>query len=178
MQLQFTLYDPANTSASPQQVLAKLSSVCGIDSPFEGEGGQGLERTESGDLDDEEADLTEVVSETDEARTPETAEKKRRRRRMAILRRKAKLRGYEFTNGSDVAGVLFIEIQKITDLPPERNGMLKAMDVLRALILQRMFVHLGRTGLRCLAHCQRLHDRGPITLRKCVLLSQGKSVEE
>ena len=34
----------------------------------------------------------------------------------------AKQVGYEFNNGSGIAGVMFIEIQKIVDLPPERNG--------------------------------------------------------
>jgi len=140
VQLQFTLYDPSNSSATPQQILAKLGVICGADSPFlDGENGQGqgfdgqgqgfdsqgLERTESGDLEDEEVDESEPVSETGGAETPETAEKKRRKRRIAILRRKAKLRAYEFSNGSDVAGVLFLEIQKIVDLPPERNSTLR-----------------------------------------------------
>jgi len=30
---------------------------------------------------------------------------------------------YQFSSGSDVVGVLFLEISSITDLPPERNGM-------------------------------------------------------
>ena len=139
--LQFTLYDPFSPSATPQQVLAKLSAICGADSPLlDGENGQsqvlegqgldgqgldsqGLERIESGDLEDEEGDEAEVASEADESKTPETAEKKRRKRRIAILKRTAKLRGYEFSSGSDVAGVLFLEVQRIVDLPPERNGM-------------------------------------------------------
>jgi phosphatidylserine decarboxylase len=41
---------------------------------------------------------------------------------LAKLRRKAKQRAYEFSGKTEVAGVLFLEIQKITDLPPERNG--------------------------------------------------------
>ena len=56
--------------------------------------------------------------------TPEQREKKRRRLKLAKLKRKAKEHGYEFTGGSDVAGVLFIEIQRISDLPPEKNGVL------------------------------------------------------
>jgi len=97
----------------------------GFDGQGQGFDSQGLERTESGDLEDEEVDESEPVSETGGAETPETAEKKRRKRRIAILRRKAKLRAYEFSNGSDVAGVLFLEIQKIVDLPPERNSTLR-----------------------------------------------------
>lgn len=86
-----------------------------------------MERTDSGEIDeDEEAEQTEPFTDADESKTQETVEHKRRRKRMAILKRKAKLKGYEFTNGSDVAGVLFLEIQKITDLPPERNGKFKS----------------------------------------------------
>jgi len=138
VQLEFTLYDPSNNSATPQQILAKLSTIYGADSPFlDGDNGQGqgfdgqsLERTESGDLEYEEIDESEPVSETDEAKTPETAEKKRRKRRIAILRRKAKLRAYEFSSGSDVAGVLFLEIQKIVDLPPERNSTFRSFSMM------------------------------------------------
>ena len=89
-----------------------------------------MEPADSGDLDaDEEADQTEPCADTDESKNQETVEGKRRRKRMAILKRKAKQRGYEFTNGSDVAGVLFLEIQRITDLPPERNGMSRKLDL-------------------------------------------------
>lgn len=85
---------------------------------------EGLERTDSGEVDeDEEVEQTEPLTDADDTKTPETVEHKRRRKRMAILKRKVKLREYEFTNGSDVAGVLFLEVQRITDLPPERNSM-------------------------------------------------------
>ena len=89
-----------------------------------------MEPADSGELDeDEEAEQTEPFADTDESKNQETVEGKRRRKRMAILKRKAKQRGYEFTNGSDVAGVLFLEIQRITDLPPERNGMSRKLDL-------------------------------------------------
>jgi len=32
-------------------------------------------------------------------------------------------RAYQFNSGSDVVGVIFLEVSSITDLPPERNGM-------------------------------------------------------
>ena len=83
-----------------------------------------MDRTDSGEIDeDEEAEQTEPFADIDESKTQETVDHKRRRRRMAILKRRAKLKEYEFTNGSDVAGVLFLEVQRITDLPPERNSM-------------------------------------------------------
>lgn len=164
--MQFSLYDPAGPSVSPQQVLAKLSSICGSDSPFfEGEALQGLERTDSGELEHEEADETEPASGTDDSRTPETAEKKRRRR-LAILKRKVKLRGYEFSNGSDVAGVLFVEIQKITDLPPERNGMLEIFVPLEQL-LWRLVAFLQRSGCEVVAHSIRAWTLWPMLHQIC-----------
>ena len=106
-------------------MFAKLNTICGIDSPTHDSGDpECFDRTDSGEIDeDEDAEQTAPFADIDESKTQETVEHKRRRRRMAILKRKAKLKGYEFTNGSDVAGVLFLEIQRITDLPPERNGM-------------------------------------------------------
>ncbi|KAF2398677.1 hypothetical protein EJ06DRAFT_557888 [Trichodelitschia bisporula] len=119
VQLQFTLIDPTNPTATPQQILAKLASLGGSPSPeasdeFAGEG--------EGD-EDEDEDFEEPVTpgELDENKAPETVDKKKKRRRLARLKRKAKEHGYEFSSGSDVAGVLFMEIQKITDLPPEKN---------------------------------------------------------
>jgi phosphatidylserine decarboxylase len=106
-------------------VLAKLNTICGIDSPTQDSGDlEGLERSDSGEIEeDEETEQTEPFTDADDSKSQETVERKRRRKRLAILKRKAKLKAYEFTNGTDVAGVLFLEIQKITDLPPERNGM-------------------------------------------------------
>jgi phosphatidylserine decarboxylase len=77
-----------------------------------------LARADSSDIEDDE----DAVSELDEDATPEQKQKKKRKLRLARLKRKAKERGYEFTGGNDVAGVLFVEIQRITDLPPEKNG--------------------------------------------------------
>ena len=125
-------------------MLAKLNTICGIDSPTHDSGDpECLDRTDSGEIDeDEEADQTEPFADIDESKAQETVEHKRRRRRMAILKRKVKLKGYEFTNGSDVAGVLFLEIQRITDLPPERNGMYISLvhrtgDMLTSFIVTR-----------------------------------------
>jgi phosphatidylserine decarboxylase len=118
VQLQFILCDPTDASAPPQQILQKLAAICGSDSNGEDER---LERMDTGDL-EEYDDQEEAISGADDSGLPEAADKKKRRLRLARLKKKAKERGYEFTNGTDVAGVLFVEIQKITDLPPEKNG--------------------------------------------------------
>ena len=72
---------------------------------------------------DEEEDEIKREAEVSDTNPSETPEKRKRRRRLARIRKQAKQRAYEFSRMSDVAGVLFLEISKITDLPPERNSM-------------------------------------------------------
>lgn len=117
IQLEFSLSDPFNGSATSEQILQKLHSLMG-NGDIPEEEARLLNRIDSSEIDDDE----DQVSELEEGATPEQAAKKKRRLRMARLKRKAKEHGYEFTGGSGVAGVLFVEIQKITDLPPEKNG--------------------------------------------------------
>jgi len=57
-----------------------------------------------------------------------TNEKHKRRLKLARLKKKAKERAYEFSGLSDMAGVLFLEIQRVTDLPPEKNSKLLVRD--------------------------------------------------
>jgi phosphatidylserine decarboxylase len=119
--LQFTIHDPADPAATPQQILQKLSTIVGTSTPSLGDDGYGPEADDDDD-DDDQSPETETPGEADG--TTESSEKKKRRLRIARIKNKAKQRGYEFTGTSSVAGVLFVEIQKITDLPPERNGEL------------------------------------------------------
>lgn len=53
-----------------------------------------------------------------------TNEKHKRRLKLARLKKRAKDAAYEFSGLSDLAGVLFLEIQRVSDLPPERNSEL------------------------------------------------------
>jgi phosphatidylserine decarboxylase len=123
VQLQFSISDPKEPNATPNDVLEKFTALLGVSSPdlndIEDDRFERLERFESADLSNEDED----VSEMDDIKTPEAVAKKKRRLRLARLKKKAKEHGYEFSSGSDLAGVLFVEIQKITDLPPEKNGM-------------------------------------------------------
>ena len=117
IQLQFSLSDPTNPAATPEQIFEKFASLLN-NSELTAEEEAKLARGEASDIEDDE----DQVSELEDNATPEQKAKKRRRLRLARLKRKAKERGYEFTGGTDVAGVLFVEIQRITDLPPEKNG--------------------------------------------------------
>lgn len=113
--IRFSIFDPINTTATPQQVLQKFYGIVALE-PTEGdEDLDELSRANTGDLDEDDDD-------DDDNQKPEQVEKRKKRHRLARLKRKTKLKAYEFNGLSDIAGVLFLEIQKVTDLPPERNS--------------------------------------------------------
>lgn len=122
VQLQFHIYDPIHLSATPNQILEKITGLT-VMTPGSMDGEEDeedpMERTTSHETgDDEDEDTSD---ETDEVHMPEEREEKKKKRRLARLKRKTKERTYEFSGASSVAGVLFLEITKITDLPPEKN---------------------------------------------------------
>jgi len=140
VQLQFTLFDSTGQAATPQEVLDKLRTLAKVDSSDVGATSEldtptpNLQRGNTGDeyftqdLDDED----DEESSSDEADDPksENVEKKRRRLRLKGLRKKnKKSNGYEFSGGSDIVGIVFLEIVKITDLPPERNMTRTSFDM-------------------------------------------------
>jgi phosphatidylserine decarboxylase len=111
--LQFSIFDPIHASATPQHILNKLGGIVASSSPtLEDEEDPTLDRTDSADFSADEDGAQEDVP----------GEKKKKRLRLARLKKKATMRAYEFGSGSDIAGVLFLEVTKITDLPPEKNS--------------------------------------------------------
>ncbi|KAG9250201.1 putative phosphatidylserine decarboxylase [Emericellopsis atlantica] len=82
-----------------------------------------IDDDEDEDDDDDDDDVDDETSdEVDDPSKPDNAEKRRRRLRVKGLRRRKRRGAYAFTNGEqDVVGVLYLEIVKITDLPPESN---------------------------------------------------------
>ena len=128
--MQFTLVDHSNPSAAPIDLLKRLAAILGIDADdIDDDDDEDLSRLDSQDLldgddaddDDQEPDTSD---ETDDLSKPDKAAKKQRKLRLKRLRRKTISRAYEFTGGSDVTGIVFLEIKKIVDLPPERNSTL------------------------------------------------------
>ena len=125
VQMQFSLIDTYHPTATEEETLRRYKSVIAADYEDDDEI---LSRTltveddsgatENGD--DAEND-PEASDETDE-RSVKVA-KKEKKKRMAHLRRKSiAVRAYEFVGGAgDVSGIIFMEILRITDLPPERN---------------------------------------------------------
>jgi phosphatidylserine decarboxylase len=133
VQLKFTLYDAINTAATPLHVISKLAGLIGdFGEDDDAEEDDLLEQVNSGeqDLDDlpeeDDDDDKDPSDETDGgAHTPggvaDQQQKKRRLQRLRRKRNRKALKSYEFGATSDVAGVLFLEIGRISDLPPEKN---------------------------------------------------------
>ena len=85
-------------------------------------GSRGSDENNDDEEDDEEADL-ETSDETDDPIKSGGTEKRKKKLRLARLKKKTKARAYEFSGGTDVVGIVFLDIVKISDLPPERNSM-------------------------------------------------------
>ncbi|KAG9228871.1 phosphatidylserine decarboxylase-like protein [Amylocarpus encephaloides] len=127
--LQFTLFDSSNPSATSDQVMDKFRSLTGgevseVGTPLPRMGSHGQEE-EDDDFDDDE----DPSDETDDPTKPENAEKRRRKLRLRGLRKKKQAAAYEFNSESEVVGIVFLEIGKITDLPPERNMTRTSFDM-------------------------------------------------
>lgn len=117
------LYDPVHSSATSQQVLQKFHGIAAAAADVDDEGDEIVSRTASKEGDSEDDDENETGLESEGPGKDAAADKGSRRARIARLKRKAKQKAYEFSGSSDFAGVLFLEIAKVTDLPPERNSM-------------------------------------------------------
>ena len=140
--LRFSLMDKVSPNAPAAQILQKFFGVV-ADLPEDDDDEDDedlLARIQSRDLDDvseeedEDDDEKEPSDETDDGTrtpsgTPEETQKKKRRSKLKRLRRKTKLKAYEFSGMSDVAGVLYLEINRITDLPPEKNSTRTTFDM-------------------------------------------------
>lgn len=135
VQLQFTLFDTTNLAASSREIFDKFTAFIGsipgttpsttpllAPGPNQGASPFAPGHDEPCD-DDDEDELTEFDDEeSEDPSKPETAEKRRRRLRIKGLRKRRRDNPYAFNNGSsDVVGIIFLEIVKITDLPPESN---------------------------------------------------------
>ncbi|KAH0566521.1 hypothetical protein GP486_000062 [Trichoglossum hirsutum] len=125
VELQLSLIDSANPSASAEDILQRFQGlISGTPVTPSIEGDDALDREGVGDEEEEEDEEEdeneeEISDETDDPSKPETAEKRKRRLRLKGLKRKKKASHYELS--SNVLGVVFLEVSRITDLPPEHN---------------------------------------------------------
>jgi phosphatidylserine decarboxylase len=135
--LQFTILDTGNYAATPQQVMDKFKTLCGTDSgellgpetPTSRTNHSAAEDDQGDEEDDASEDDEEPSDEADDSTKNESVEKRKRKLRLKGLRKKKQQRAYEFGGGSDVVGIVFIDIQRITDLPPERNVTRTSFDM-------------------------------------------------
>ncbi|EED19403.1 phosphatidylserine decarboxylase Psd2, putative [Talaromyces stipitatus ATCC 10500] len=137
--IQFSLLDTANPNASPADTYRKFKSiVCAAE---EDDDDTTLAAPDQDDNDKDE----ETSDETDDPTKPEIVEKRRRRLRIARLKRKSlAARAYQFSGASNgVQGVIFLEINKITNLPPEKNVTRTSFDMDPFVVTS-----LGRKTLR------------------------------
>ncbi|OAA50721.1 Phosphatidylserine decarboxylase [Cordyceps fumosorosea ARSEF 2679] len=140
--LQFTLLDIANPASPHPQTMERLQSLI-RSVPVASTGSAGVtpaavtpqradplgefvedDDEEGSDFEEDSNDEGEGEGEDEgeDASKPETAEKRRRRLRIRGLKRKNRRSAYAFTNGdSDVVGIIYLEICRVTDLPPEHN---------------------------------------------------------
>lgn len=140
VQLQFSLVDTTNPSATPQEILEKfqaLVSAAPVGSrnvtpsmtpnlaptaaPQSGLNAQDSPSDEDDDVDfdEDDSDSSESDSGDDQEQDPT---KRKRRLRIRGLKKRRRNNPYAFaSNGFDVCGVIYLEVVKITDLPPESN---------------------------------------------------------
>jgi len=146
--LQFTLFDSSNPGCATQQVFDKFNALVKslpdgasrtvtpnmtpLQAPVRSPMLPAVRPEGSADDDDDDDfELDEEAGEgPDDLNKPEAIERRKRRLRVKSLRKKRKMNPYEFTNGgSDVVGIIFLEIINITDLPPESNFTKTSFDM-------------------------------------------------
>ncbi|KAI0108231.1 phosphatidylserine decarboxylase-domain-containing protein [Daldinia grandis] len=153
--LQCTLFDSTDKDATDAQILEKLHSLAtalpesasrnvtpnltpmlGPTSTSKSSSSpspQLSQSTTDGSQDDEDDDDIlddDETPEDEDPSKPDAMEKRKRRLRIKGLKRKRRQNPYEFINGgSDVVGLIFLEICNITDLPPESNFTKTSFDM-------------------------------------------------
>ncbi|GAQ43757.1 hypothetical protein AtubIFM61612_011223 [Aspergillus tubingensis] len=137
--LKFSLLDASNPNASPTDTYHKFKTM--VSSGDEEDDFPQIPSITLDDVDREE----ETSDETDDPTKPEVVEKRRRRLRLKRLKRKSlAARAYQFSGaGNGVQGIVFMEIVKVTDLPPERNVTRTSFDMDPFVVTS-----LGRKTLR------------------------------
>ncbi|KAG6033086.1 hypothetical protein E4U41_007023 [Claviceps citrina] len=177
--LQFTLLDTNNVGASAREVLDKFWTLIGTipgttpsrtsllaPSASQGASPGPSSQDENGDEDDDD-ELSEFdEEESEDPSKPEGVEKRRRRLRIKGLKKRRRNNPYAFNNGSsDVVGIIFLEIVRITDLPPESNLTRTSFDMDPFVVAS-----LGRKTYRT----RRVrHSLNPVFNEKMIFHVQG-----
>ncbi|KAH7148911.1 phosphatidylserine decarboxylase-domain-containing protein [Dactylonectria macrodidyma] len=176
VQLQFSLKDNSNQAATPEQILTKFNTLAGtvnvgssrnVTPSMTPSLAPTVPTSQEPTADEDEDDDDDDLDDDDEDPTkPETAEKRRRRLRIKGLKRRRRRNPYAFMgNGSDVVGIIFLEIVKIKDLPPESNITRTSFDMDPFVVAS-----LGKKTYRT----QRVrHNLNPVFNEKMLFHVQG-----
>ncbi|BCS22085.1 putative phosphatidylserine decarboxylase Psd2 [Aspergillus puulaauensis] len=140
--LQFSLFDPVDPATPPTDIYHRFKALVssGDEDDYFPSVSSSAIAEETGERDDE-----ETSDETDDPTKPEVVEKRRKRLRLKRLKRKSlAARAYQFSGvGNGVQGIVFMEIVRVTDLPPERNVTRTSFDMDPFVVTS-----LGRKTLR------------------------------
>lgn len=123
IQMQFQLVDSANPAASPEDIRQKFRAQIMADHDDDTDSLSRHTSLTQEDLDDDDLESLDEVETDGQSDTSSVSDKKKSKKKLAILRKKSiAARAYEFVGAdSDVAGMIFMELLKVTDLPPEKN---------------------------------------------------------
>ena len=126
IQMQFSIVDSANPAANPEDIQKKFRSVMNLADSDDDLSRVSTNADDDEDQEDEDVDDTaETENESESIEKPAIEKKKR----LARLRRKSiAARAYDFLS-SDISGIIFMEIVKVTDLPPEANVTRTSFDM-------------------------------------------------
>nr|XP_036584963.1 phosphatidylserine decarboxylase [Colletotrichum truncatum]KAF6794731.1 phosphatidylserine decarboxylase [Colletotrichum truncatum] len=154
--LQFTLFDQSNTAATREEIFEKFYALVSqvpagsrqitptmtpLIQPIKNlrvrsgntpspPASQTVTDPDQDDDDDDDLDIDDDTPEDEDPSKPEVAEKRKRRLRIKGLKKKRRENAYEFNNsGSDVVGIIYLEVLNITDLPPEPNSTRTTFDM-------------------------------------------------
>lgn len=137
VQLQFSLFDSTNPSATAQEILEKFQTLVGAApagsrnvtpsmTPNLGPNAapQSAANPQDSPSDDDEFDEDDSDSSDSDSGDDQDQDPTKRKRRLRIrgLKKRRRNNPYAFaSNGFDTVGVIYLEVVKITDLPPESN---------------------------------------------------------
>ncbi|KAF4973219.1 hypothetical protein FSARC_424 [Fusarium sarcochroum] len=137
VQLQFSLRDSSNPAATPQEILEKFHSLVGAApapsrnvtpsmtpnlAPTTVPRSAPNAQDSPSDDDDDDFDDDDFDEGDEDEGDDQDATKRKRRLRIRGLKKRRRNNPYAFaSNGSDVVGIIYLEVIKITDLPPESN---------------------------------------------------------
>ncbi|KAF5025237.1 hypothetical protein F66182_2703 [Fusarium sp. NRRL 66182] len=136
VQLQFTLFDSTNPAATPQQIFEKFHNLVGSApvasrnvtpsmtpnlAPTAAPRSAPTAQDSPSD-DDSDSDVDDFDEGDEDEGDDQDATKRKRRLRIRGLKKRRRNNPFAFaSNGSDVVGIIYLEVVKITDLPPESN---------------------------------------------------------